>query len=303
MDKLFLAPCASKRPQQHFRNSIQQGVPYATYSKYTNRNFGASVSIWAVTPGLKSTWAKISPGDIVLFYLGNLEYRYAVEVLDTEQNLELALEIWPDYSDKSAGGGDTIDPWEYVIYTSPPVEINLDSNLLHKRAGHERMYPFKFAPYPDNRYDALLQDFGTVRSFVSAHETGFQSQFRDTESQQSTDFEENTRDVRPPKRTETTVSRVIRNTALAKDLKELYDYECQICGLRLQRSEDLPYAEAHHLHPLGDLPPGLDVKGNIMVLCPNHHAEFDYGMIKIDPETLEIEHAYEDSGGGTDPKR
>lgn len=48
------------------------------------------------------------------------------------------------------------------------------------------------------------------------------------------------------------------------------------------------YSEAHHIRPLGDLHRGNDVKENIVILCPNHHAEFDYVATTIEPETLKI---------------
>lgn len=297
MTKLFLAPCASERPQNHFRNSVQRGVLSALYKEHTDRNFGSEVSMWGVTPGLESTWSKIGPEDVLLFYFGNREYRYAAEVLDTEQNLDLGLEIWPDYRDKSAGGGDTTDPWKYLIYLDDPVEIRLNSELLHERAGHARTYPFKFAPYPEDRYDTLLEDCSSVQSFIQKYEVGVESEFGDSKAIQTTDQEEDSRDLRPPKRTETTISRIIRNTQLSKEMKERYNYECQVCGLRLQRSSGEPYAEAHHLHPLGDSPPGLDVEENIIVLCPNHHAEFDYGAIRIDEHTYELEHGFKNYSG------
>ncbi|WP_323191581.1 HNH endonuclease [Halostella sp. PRR32] len=109
----------------------------------------------------------------------------------------------------------------------------------------------------------------------------------------SVDHEEQSADIQPPEHTETTVSRVVRNTQIAKDLKKQYDYRCQVCGEQRQRDSGNPYAEAHHIHPLGDTPSGIDHRSNILVLCPNHHSDFDYGSIKVDPETLEITHAYE----------
>lgn len=112
------------------------------------------------------------------------------------------------------------------------------------------------------------------------------------------DPDESASDLKPPERTETTVSRIVRNTQLVKDLKQKYDHRCQVCGERRQRGEDEPYAEGHHLHPLGDSPPGVDHESNILVLCPNHHADFDYGVIEVDPETYELSHAYEDRLNG-----
>ena len=43
------------------------------------------------------------------------------------------------------------------------------------------------------------------------------------------------------------------------------------------------YAEAHHLRPLGGRQRGTDNAGNILIVCPNHHVEFDYGAIAVHP--------------------
>ena len=82
----------------------------------------------------------------------------------------------------------------------------------------------------------------------------------------------------PPKRVETTVNRIIRDTAAAQRLKRLYDFSCQVCGTRLEIGPNQYYAEVHHIRPLGGEHAGSDDPGNMLVLCPNHHALFDYGI-------------------------
>ena len=47
--------------------------------------------------------------------------------------------------------------------------------------------------------------------------------------------------------------------------------------------------------PLGEPHNGPDVPENVLVLCPNHHDDFENGMMTIDPQTLEINHSYEDT--------
>ena len=98
-----------------------------------------------------------------------------------------------------------------------------------------------------------------------------------------------------PNRADTTVSRIIRTTSLANGLKEQYNHECQVCGEHRKRDNSNRYAEAHHIQPLGADNPGPDVAENILILCPNHHSDFDYGLVKIDPENLIVKHAYEKS--------
>lgn len=81
-------------------------------------------------------------------------------------------------------------------------------------------------------------------------------------------------------RQETRVLRIVRDTQQARWIKELYDYQCQVCLVRLQGSAG-PYAEAAHIRPLGAPHNGPDTIDNLLCLCPNHHVLFDYGGIAI----------------------
>lgn len=74
--------------------------------------------------------------------------------------------------------------------------------------------------------------------------------------------------------------RLIRDTKIARQIKELYDYTCQICGARLIGANG-PYAEAAHIRPLGAPHYGPDTLNNLLCLCPNHHVLLDYGGVAI----------------------
>jgi putative restriction endonuclease len=84
----------------------------------------------------------------------------------------------------------------------------------------------------------------------------------------------------PAPRQETTVLRVVRDTHQGRAIKALYDYQCQVCGVRLEGSAG-PYAEAAHIRPLGAPHNGPDTMDNLLCLCPNHHILFDYGGFAI----------------------
>ncbi len=90
-------------------------------------------------------------------------------------------------------------------------------------------------------------------------------------------------DLEPPQpeRISTTVNRIVRDTELARRIKLLHAYKCQICGHTIKLADGLLYAEAHHIQPLGKDHNGHDVKGNILCVCPNHHAELDLGARRI----------------------
>lgn len=86
----------------------------------------------------------------------------------------------------------------------------------------------------------------------------------------------------PPQtiRSKLSVYRVLRDTSLARCLKSMYDNKCQICGESIEVGNK-NYSEAHHIQPLGIPHNGPDVAGNIIVLCPNHHVQCDYGAIRL----------------------
>ncbi|MBO9497296.1 HNH endonuclease [Thalassotalea sp. G20_0] len=89
--------------------------------------------------------------------------------------------------------------------------------------------------------------------------------------------------VSEPKRREYTLNSVVRDYKIAKFVKELYDYECQICRTKLT-GIDFKYAEAAHIRPLGSPHNGKDDLSNILCLCPNHHKLFDLGGIFIEDD-------------------
>ncbi|MFD2570626.1 YDG/SRA domain-containing protein [Spirosoma soli] len=82
------------------------------------------------------------------------------------------------------------------------------------------------------------------------------------------------------KRITSTIQRVLRNTKLATYVKELYEYQCQVCQTQVMTNSGL-YAEAAHIQPLGRPHDGPDVIANILCLCPNHHVMFDFGGFGI----------------------
>lgn len=93
--------------------------------------------------------------------------------------------------------------------------------------------------------------------------------------------------VEPPAdRVLTTTSRIVRDTMLAIQIKVMHEYRCQICSETISLADGSSYAEGHHLKPLGSPHNGPDIEGNIVCLCPNHHAACDFGAIRLDLRNL-----------------
>lgn len=91
-----------------------------------------------------------------------------------------------------------------------------------------------------------------------------------------------------PKRVHAKVLQMIRrDSGLIKSLKKLRDYRCQFpgCEIRIQKKDGSFYIEVAHIKPVRR--GGKSVIGNLLVLCPNHHKELDYGDLQILEQTSE----------------
>lgn len=84
-------------------------------------------------------------------------------------------------------------------------------------------------------------------------------------------------------RVERKSSRIVRNSQLALDVKEIYDHSCQVCGIQLPVLGGF-YSEAAHIKGLGEPHNGPDVLENLLCLCPNHHVLFDKGAFSINED-------------------
>ena len=108
----------------------------------------------------------------------------------------------------------------------------------------------------------------------------------------STQTASDIQEMAEPERVRSEVYRILRDTELARKLKRLHRNKCQLCGHSIQLPNAESYSEGHHIKPLGGPHNGPDVAGNIIVLCPNHHAELDFGAIRLEPSRIRSEHGH-----------
>lgn len=95
-----------------------------------------------------------------------------------------------------------------------------------------------------------------------------------------------------PNRVHTDIYRILRDTVLARKIKLLHKNKCQLCGNSVSLSNGNTYAEAHHIKPLGRPHNGPDIAENIIVLCPNHHVQLDFGALKLSQEKIQSIHGH-----------
>ena len=76
------------------------------------------------------------------------------------------------------------------------------------------------------------------------------------------------------------VMRVVGETEQGRQVKLLYDYRCQMCGVRLEGAAG-PYAETVHIRPVQAPHNGPDTPENLLCVCSNCHVLFDMGGVTI----------------------
>jgi hypothetical protein len=79
----------------------------------------------------------------------------------------------------------------------------------------------------------------------------------------------------------------IRNMRHVRELKSLYAHTCIFCLKQVIVGVDptTHYSEAAHIKPVGLPHNGPDVKSNMIILCPEHHLQFDRGILRIRKKT------------------
>jgi 5-methylcytosine-specific restriction protein A len=75
-----------------------------------------------------------------------------------------------------------------------------------------------------------------------------------------------------------------RDNKMISLLKLFRDFKCQICGVSIRKKDGSNYIEAAHIKPKHQK--GGETPDNIILLCPNHHKEFDFGSLEIVSQTV-----------------
>ena len=77
-----------------------------------------------------------------------------------------------------------------------------------------------------------------------------------------------------------------RDNKTIAQLKILRDFKCQICDTYILKKDGSKYIEAAHIEAKHKK--GRETPDNIILVCPNHHKEFDYGERIIKKHTRDM---------------
>jgi 5-methylcytosine-specific restriction protein A len=179
--------------------------------------------------------------------------------------------------------------WWVAANEKNPIEIVRDLPYAKKYVEFVRISRGTVTGISKRGFDMILQPILRLNSHMKSYIHKFLSSNQlvpeaEVIANDSFDVQKLTRKIT------STFQRVIRDSVVGKSLKNLYEYNCQVCGYTIETSSGKRYAEVHHLRPVGKPHNGKEGKPNAIVVCPQHHAMFDLGIIAVNPTTFKIEH-------------
>lgn len=173
---------------------------------------------------------------------------------------------------------------ELVMFFAKISPINLGFSGTNRELGFSstftKMHKINFLKCDDEPVAKLIRKYGSLEAFLQITPKNKQVSYKKSINYLPKDVEE------PPKQVRVDLLRKIRDTVKTKKMKKIYDNRCQICNVSLRISDNANYSEVHHVWPLGE--GGIDDFDNMVVLCPNHHAQFDFASIGFDNKNPEI---------------
>jgi putative restriction endonuclease len=185
--------------------------------------------------------------------------------------------IYTGHGGRDPASGRQVADQTFTRQNRALVTSSLEGLLIRVIRGSEHRSPF--SPATGYRYDGLfrIESYWQERGrdgFLVCRYRLVADQTRDLAVTADAAAGESAR------RAVTNVQRIVRDTALGREVKRLHDYRCQVCGIRLDCAGG-PYAEAAHIRPLGRPHDGPDDLANLLCLCPNHHVLLDNGAFGI----------------------
>lgn len=164
MTELFLAPASRRNDAfEIFHETVLNGIERATYSNYSDSNWGDSISIWGLSSSFESTWQNVNRGDWILFYTDSDQYEYAAKVSDKERNPGLGDAIRTDLLNLENNGN---RDWAFLLVLESPVPVSVTGHELADLLDYGNYYPVRFIRVTESRMDHLREEYDSVNEFI-----------------------------------------------------------------------------------------------------------------------------------------
>jgi len=158
---VFLAPYGNDAALENFQNTVTDGLPRDRIANFTEDPPASDgiVRLWGTKPTVNS-WDSVDSGDYILFYRDGT-YTHATEVQRTEQNEQLARDVWPNFED---------NPWDRIIFLGVPHNLGVPSEEIHGFAAYDRDYPLGFSPLNEMGIGGIRGRYGSVEAFAKGRD-------------------------------------------------------------------------------------------------------------------------------------
>lgn len=228
------------------------------FLKKNNHNF-----IWAFHKSqlTNSIWKQIKKNDIVYFSIPKNNFEINAQISKKIIDKKLGKLMWPD---------------------------DLNSNqtthfLLFEKLDNQNI---SFTKIIDNSEEKIIAPISGIYKIKNSFKLELKSNIISKKPSLPKSFSMSSLKNGPAQKNTSEVTRFLRDTSKVKKLKKLYDNKCQICSHTFEYKKNQFYSEVHHYNPLKNN--ADDDIDNMIVVCPNHHAEFDYNLIAIDVDGKSI---------------
>jgi len=208
-----------------------------------------STNVWGIHKGIinNSIWSKIKKNDRIYLTVEKETFKISGIISKKIKNLKFGESIYPTAIDKKQ--------INYFLFFKKLDSCRIPYHVL-KNKSKSRIF------VEEGIYEIKEESHPKKIEMVKVKKLPFEET------------------IGKAKRRRMEVEGFVRNTTKVKKLKDIYDNKCQIvqCNFRLEyvskNKKKSSYSEVHHYNPLKK--EADDDYGNMIVLCPNHHAEFDF---------------------------
>jgi hypothetical protein len=236
-------------------------------------NSSKKTHVWYFHKSIKNQelWNKINKNDWCMFRV-NTKYVFAGKIDKKYDDDKIKNEIRLKLNSKRS---------IYALSFNNIIKSDLNALNINRKFGFEegfiKMHKISFVRVKEGYIRKILEKFETFEKFLTPEKKIVKKLRVKVGKFNVTPLDSIVDDEHPPKDIKSEVTRKIRNTRRTELLKIKYNNNCQICNIELKISKTEKYSEVHHIWPLGKN--GKDNFNNMLVLCPNHHTQFDSAFI------------------------
>lgn len=170
--KIFLAPRSNETSYKNFLSTIENGVDKSIVEPHLDDEGKKALAsydkifVWGNKETKKSSWDKMEPNDLVLFYKGREgderegKLLYAGKLLYKQHSRDLGLALWPPKTGE--------EPWTCVFFLKELQPVYIPISELTDLAGYSRNFIVQgFMPLNEEGVQAILTKFGSIDAFLS----------------------------------------------------------------------------------------------------------------------------------------